>query len=106
MGRGWKNFEKSDGETLVCCGYAVSRSMVIDNLVRDDSEGNEEHHEETVSSNVDIKGAAMEGSGGNEHHAVGNWRKVDPCYIGAEILAGLCPAVMWKEERVIMNLGI
>lgn len=67
MGRGWKNFERAVTETLVCLEYAVSRIMVINN-----SEGNEEHQEETVSSNMDIKGAASEGLGGNEDHCIGN----------------------------------
>lgn len=67
--------------------------MVINNLVSDDSEGNE-HHEETVCSNIDIKDVASEVSGGNEDRILGNWKKGDPCCIGSEILAGLCPLVM------------
>lgn len=102
MGRGQKYFKKYDRKTLDCLEYAVSRNTVINNLVSDDSEGNE-HREEMVGSNMDIKGFASEVSGGNEDRVIGNRKKEDPC-IGTEILEGLCPLVMQKRKLVIMNL--
>lgn len=48
---------------------------------------------------MDIKGATGESSEGNEEHVIGNWRKGN-CYIVAESLRELCPAVMWKVELV------
>lgn len=51
------------------------------------------------------KDVAGEGSERDERHYIGNWRKGDSCYIVAESLAELCPAVMWKAELVSDELG-
>lgn len=80
--------------------------MVINNLINDDSKGNEEHYKETVSRNMGMKGTASEGSGGNKDPVTGNGTKGDPCYRGAEILAGFCVVVMYKAQLVIINLDI
>lgn len=58
------------------------------------------HHEQTVSRNMDTKGSAGEDSEGNGEHVIENWRKGNPCYIMAESSADLCPAIMKKVELV------
>lgn len=41
-----------------------------------------------------------EGSAGRQEQVIRNWRKTGPCYMVAESLSGLSPAVMWKAELV------
>lgn len=36
---------------------------------------------------------------------IGNWRKENPCYITAEMLAELFHRVMWEAEHVRSELG-
>lgn len=63
------------------------------------------HHEQTVSRNMGIKGTAGENSEGNEEHVIENWRKGNLCYLGADSSAKLCPAVMQKAELVNDETG-
>lgn len=60
---------------------------------------------QTVSRNLNFKNIAGEGSEGSEEHVSGNWKKGDPCYVVAESLTRLLPAVMWKEENINDKLG-
>lgn len=41
-----------------------------------------------------INNSASEDAEGSEGHVFGNLRKGDPCYVVAESLEELCPAVM------------
>lgn len=50
--------------------------------------------------------AAGEGSEGSEGHIIGKWRKEDLCYVVAESMVTLCPAVMWKTELVSDRVDI
>lgn len=52
---------------------------------------------------MDVKSAAGEDLEGR-WTVIGSWRTRHPCYMGAESLAELCLAVMWKAELV--NDGI
>lgn len=54
---------------------------------------------------MDIEGTAGEGSEGCQEQVIGNWRKVDSCYMVAESLAELFLAVMWKADLVTDELG-
>ena len=53
---------------------------------------------------MDIKGVAGEGSEENEK-GIRNWREGDPCYIVAESLVALYPAVRWKAGLVSNEFG-
>lgn len=44
---------------------------------------------QTPNRNVDFKDTSGEDSEGAKEHVTGNWRKVDPCYLGAGRIAGL-----------------
>lgn len=52
------------------------------------------------------KGAAAEGSEGDDEHVTGNWKKGDPCHIIVQSFAELCPAVTWKQNLQAVNLDI
>ena len=58
------------------------------------------HHKQNARRNINVKGAADEGSEGHKEHVIGNQRKESPYYIKAENLAELCPTVVWKAELV------
>lgn len=45
---------------------------------------------------MNIKGAAGEGSEGNEEHVTGIWKEEGPCYAAAETFVELCPEVLGK----------
>lgn len=76
----------------------LAEIQMLINAANEDSEGNEKHsreninclrlylnhQEQTVGRNMGVKGAAVEGSEGNEEHVIGNWRKGGSCYIVAE----------------------
>lgn len=52
-----------------------------------------------------MQSTAGEGSSENEEYVFEHWRKGDPCYIMAESLVKLCPALMWKAEFRSDRLG-
>lgn len=54
---------------------------------------------------MDVKDIAGEDSEKNEDHAIGNCKKMNPCYLIAESLVELCPAVMQKAQLVNNELG-
>lgn len=56
------------------------------------------HHKQNAHRNINVKGAAGEGSEGNKEHVIGNQRKGNLCYIVTGSLAEFCPAVLWKAE--------
>lgn len=43
--------------------------------------GYQNAYKQTVNRNLDLKNTSHEDAEGTEEHVVGNWRKVDPCYI-------------------------
>lgn len=47
---------------------------------------------------MDIEGATLTYSEGNEEHVFENKREKNPCYITTENLAELCFTVTWKAE--------
>lgn len=61
--------------------------------------------EQTINRNMDIKGAASQGSEGKEKHAIENQTKGYPYYMVAESLDELCLTVIWKAELVSSKLG-
>lgn len=52
-----------------------------------------------LGKNVNVNGASVEVSGGNEEHISGPWRKGDPCYKVTKNLAELCSSFLWVESR-------
>lgn len=94
--------------------------MEIKGVAGEDSEGNGKHgrenlhcvreylhcHKQTVGRNIDVyKGAAVEGSEGNDERVIGNWKKEDLCYTIAKRFAELCHIVAWKVELLINEFG-
>ena len=63
--------------------------------------------EEDVSRNMDGEGHSDKVLDGTEEYITRNWRKGDPCYKVAKILAELCscPSVLWKVELVSDEIG-
>lgn len=55
--RAWEGNEMHGRENINCLRLCLNR------------------REQTVSRNMGVKGAAVEGSEGNEEHVMGNWRK-------------------------------
>ena len=60
--------------------------------------------EQTVSRNLGFENTDSESSKRTEGHAIGNWRKGDPCYIASESLATMSSVAMWNAELVPYDL--
>ena len=64
------------------------------------------HHKQKARRNINVKGAAGEGSEGNKEHVIGNQRKGNLCYIVTGSLAEFCPAVLWKADDGISKQSV
>ena len=54
---------------------------------------------ERLDRNMNVKGASVEVSYGNEERVIGHQRKNDPCYKVAKNLSELCSSFLWMESR-------
>lgn len=113
ISRGWKNVEEHDRKSLDCLEQTVSRKLDANNCANEDSEGSEKHsreninclrlylnhHEQIVSRNMGVKGAAVGGSKGNEEHVIGNEESRFWLHSGRK-LSRIFPAVMGKAGLV------
>lgn len=119
MVSGWKNLEKHDGKNLDCLGQSVSRKMDAKVMpASEDSEGSEEHGrenincsrehlnccEQTVSRNMDIKGASNEGPEGKEELFLENGG--ESLSFSGKVWQNFALQLCGKQKWYMMNLDV